>query len=496
MTRRAEYMMRGAESVRAPINLGDGRAAFYGDAPYRDDDYELSLWPAVMNGDRNEDMESIDDVYDPDRVLMACPAVVPNGRSGYLNYDRVGLDVDRDDPAERLRMHKQELEYDAMWGNGPDMHGSQGANYQVEMSAQENARDLSRYSTKDAGGHGGGDNSRTTGFCRGMQMTDRMPARRRAQDRMWREEPVRKNQLFNMHAPNASRSLPRAGVTQRGIEQEFRGNWRNSIMEQPVDTALYPPMQQKAWTSEQVGGYVGTSTEDDRRARGVAVKETQAYVGAPASMTREQSYEQYANRFNKKLADEEREWVGAPGGQTQSQGPYVQQQLEMRRPWKVVQEDRVTALNAQRQQGSRYAVDAQLVDEFRDDAKIPYKLVDQPKIVDELNDPRGGWSGIYVKNQPRDSLKHQPEVRERVRAGGIGLDNSKGLDEQRKSVLKATKRNQKERVVGAGGFNNMAGGIYEVASPRRSHTFIEKQPESDLLRAYLENPYTQPITNL
>ena len=36
--------------------------------------YQLSLWPAVMNGDRNEDMESIDDVYDPDRVLMACPA--------------------------------------------------------------------------------------------------------------------------------------------------------------------------------------------------------------------------------------------------------------------------------------------------------------------------------------------------------------------------------------------------------------------------------------
>ena len=149
----------------------------------------------------------------------------------------------------------------------------------------------------------------------------------------------------------------------------------------------------------------------------------------------------------------------------------------------------VDGAHAQRQQGSRYAVDAQLVDEFRDDAKIPYKLVDQPKIVDELNDPRGGWNGIYVKNQPRDSLKHQPEVRERVRAGGIGLDNSKGLDEQRKSVLKATKRNQKERVVGAGGFNNMAGGIYEVASPRRSHTFIEKQPESDLLRAYLDTVY-------
>lgn len=494
MRRAAEQMMRGAESMRAPINLGDSRAAFYGCEEWRDTDYELSLWPTVMNGDRNEDMEPIEYLYDPDRTLLACPAVVPNGKSGYLNYDRVGLDVDRDDPAERLRPHKQQMEYDAMWGNGPDMHGSQGANYQVEFSAQESARDLARFSTKDAGGHGSGDNSRTTGFCKGMQMTDRMPARRRAQDRMWREEPVRKNQLFNMHAPNASRALPRAGVTQRGIEQEVRGNWRNSIMERPVDEALYPPMEQKGWTHEQVGGYNGTSVEDDRRARGIGVKETQAYVGAPQSMTREPSWEQYAERFNKK-EKREREWVGAPGGQISSQGPYVQQQVEMRRPWRSVFEDRATLLNAQRQEGGRYAVDSQLVSEWRDEAQIPYRELDQKKIVEDLNVPRAGYSGIYARKQPRDSLKHQPDVANRAKGGGIGLDNSRGLDEQQRTVLRATRRNQEERVVGAGGYNNMSSGIYEQATPRKSHMAIEERPDNELLQAYMENPYTQPITN-
>lgn len=481
--------------MRAPQRMGNDRSSFYGDTPFEDADWELDQYETVMNGNRNDDMESLDYLYNPDNVLLSCPAVTAHGKSGYLNYDRVGLDVDRDDPAERLKGHKEQIEYDDMWNNGPDMNGSMGANFQVEYTAQANARDLAQYSVKSAGGHGAGDNMRTKGFCNGQIMTDRMPARRRAQDRYWREEPVRKNQLVNEHPPNATWALPKEGVTQRGIEQEFRRNWRNDIMTQPV-TNYHDTLRQKGWTNESVGGYIGQAPTEDKQVRGIHVKETHSYVGAPSVQVKQPSFEKYANRSNKHLVDYERNWVGNPAGAAMSQGGYIQQEVHMRKPWKVQAEDTITQLNSQRGSGGQYAVDSKLVAGCTDESKTPYRYMMEEKTM-ELNDPRGGLDSIYARTEPRGSLRHQQEVGNQIKGAGLALDNAESRDEQQKTVSRDTRRmDQRERVVGSGMYNNSSRGIYERVRNDRPRLVIEEQPDKELLQAYMENPYTRPITNM
>ena len=55
---------------------------------------------------------------------------------------------------------------------------------------------------------------------------------------------------------------------------------------------------------------------------------------------------------------------------------------------------------------------------------------------------------------------------------------------------------QRERVVGSGMYNNSSRGIYERVRNDRPRLVIEEQPDKELLQAYMENPYTRPITNM
>ena len=46
--------------MRAPQRMGNDRSSFYGDTPFEDADWELEQYETVMNGNRNDDIESLD----------------------------------------------------------------------------------------------------------------------------------------------------------------------------------------------------------------------------------------------------------------------------------------------------------------------------------------------------------------------------------------------------------------------------------------------------